>query len=358
MNILSKYLFKEVSKLLGIILFALVFIYLIIDFIGKIDNFIEADVPVGPMLYYFVYKVPYILVQMAPVSMLLAVIVMFCIMKKNNEIIAMHTCGLSTFGISRPIFLFSLLISAASFLLSETIVPYASTRGNEIWNVEVNKRIQTNFYGRDQIWYKGENSIYWIRSFDPDEKIMENATFYFFDDSFLLVRKVDAQKCVWTDNKWRAEKGIYQSVNKLGGYDLKKFDEIYLDLAEKPETFFRAVSKPEEMNSRQLKRYAEKIRLEGYDATRYLVDMNIKLAFPLISFIMVLMGIPIALGLRRGGTPLAVSLGIGACFLYLLLFGFARSLGFSGVLPPILAAWLTNIAFFFLGSYLMMHLEA
>ena len=332
-------------------------IYLIIDFIGKVDNFIEAKVPVGPMLSYFVYKIPYIVIQMAPVAMLLSVIVMFCLMKKNNEIVALHACGLSTFDFSRPVIFFSILISAASFLLSETVVPYASSRGNEIWNVEVNKRIQTHFYGRDQIWYKGKDSIYWIRSFDPDDKIMGNATFYFFDDSFSLARRVDAQKCIWTGNKWRAEKGIDQNLNKTGGYDLKKFDETYLELPETPETFFRTVHRPEEMSCRQLKRYAEKIRLEGYDATRYLVDMNIKLAFPMIGFVMVLMGIPIALGLGRGGTPLAVSLGIGACFFYLLMFGFARSLGLSGVLPPLLSAWLTNVVFFFFGSYLMMHLE-
>ncbi len=357
MSILSKYFYKEVAKLLGIILFALLFIYLIIDFIGKVDNFIEADVPVGPMLSYFFYKIPFVVVQMVPVSMLLAVIVMFCLMKGNNEIIALHACGLSSFGFSKPVLFFGIFISTASFLISETIVPYTSSRGNEIWNVEVNKRIQTNFYGRDQIWYKGENSIYWIRAFDPDAKIMENVSFYFFDESFLLVRKVDAQLCVWTGDKWRAEKGIEQNINKLGGYDLEKFDQIYLDLPEKPETFFRTVPNPEEMSYWQLKDYAEKIRLEGYDATRYLVDMNIKMAFPLISFVMVLMGIPVALGLRRGGTPLAVSLGIGACFLYLLMFGFARSLGLSGLLPPLLAAWLTNLVFFFLGSYLMIHLR-
>jgi lipopolysaccharide export system permease protein len=85
--------------------------------------------------------------------------------------------------------------------------------------------------------------------------------------------------------------------------------------------------------------------------------MNIKLAFPLINLVMVLIGIPIALGLKKGGTPLAVSLGIGVCFLYLINLGFTRSLGLSGVLPPYLAAWFATLVFFLVGIYLMMRLE-
>ena len=83
--------------------------------------------------------------------------------------------------------------------------------------------------------------------------------------------------------------------------------------------------------------------------------MNIKLAFPLITFIMMLIGIPIALGTRRGGAPLAVSLGVAACFLYFLCMGTARALGLSDILPPILSAWMANGIFLLSGTYLMMN---
>ena len=107
----------------------------------------------------------------------------------------------------------------------------------------------------------------------------------------------------------------------------------------------------------QLKRYAQKVRDEGYDNTEYLVDMNVKLAFPLINVVMIFIGIPIALGLKRGGTPLAVFLGISICFIYLVTLGFARAFGISGVLPPSLSAWLANFIFFLTGIYMMMYLE-
>jgi lipopolysaccharide export system permease protein len=186
---------------------------------------------------------------------------------------------------------------------------------------------------------------------------MEDMTFYFFDDAFRLIKRIDARKGIWTGSQWKIRRGIIQNAVNSGGFSLSKFDEIHLKIPEGPDAFFRTVNRPEEMSYWQLKRYAQRIRLEGYDATRYLVDMNIKLAFPMINLVMILIGIPIALSIKKGGIPFAVFLGVAACFLYLVVFGFSRSLGLSGALPPILSAWFANVAFFFFGSYLIMRVK-
>ena len=119
----------------------------------------------------------------------------------------------------------------------------------------------------------------------------------------------------------------------------------------------RGTRKPEEMSYWQLKDYAETVRQEGYNNAKYLVDMNIKLAFPFISLILLSIGIPLSLRVNKGGTPLSVSVGMAVCFLYVLILGLARSLGFAGILPPLFSAWLANLLFLFLGIYMMIHME-
>jgi len=132
-------------------------------------------------------------------------------------------------------------------------------------------------------------------------------------------------------------------------------------LKETPETFLKSFGEenrdPEDMSYWQLKQYAQRVIAEGYENTEYVVYMNIKIAFPFIVLIMVLMGIPISLRLEKAGIPLAISAGVGLCFLYMLSLGLTRSLGISGILPPILSAWLTNLIFLFFGLYLMMKVE-
>lgn len=357
MRIFTRYFCKEFLKLLVLTLTLSLFIFLIIEFVQKLDNFLEAKAPIELIFAYLLHKIPYVIVQMTPIATLITIIVMFCLMRKNNEVMAMKACGLNIIELSRPIIIVSLVIAIAVFLLSELVVPYTSSRSNRIWSTEVKKKDPARFYGRNHVLYRGKDSFYLIRNFDSKKNIMQDPTFYFFDKSFRVITRIDGRKGIWTGQNWKIQKGMAQEVKDQGGYRLKKFDEIYLEIPEGPETFVRPVRKPEEMSYWQLKRYAERVGLEGYDATEYLVDMNIKVAFPLINLVMVFFGIPIALGLRKGGTPLAVTLGVGVCFLYLTGLGFARSLGLSGLLPPFLSAWAANLVFFFIGTYLMIRLE-
>ena len=159
------------------------------------------------------------------------------------------------------------------------------------------------------------------------------------------------------DGVWKIEDGIVQKAQDSGGYDFSKFTNLFLSIPETPETFARKIVQPEEMSFLQLKRFSERVKREGYDNTRYLVDMNVKLAFPFLSFILAFLGIPIALELKTGGIPLAVSIGIGLCFFFMIIMGLSRSLGLSGILPPFLSAWTANLAFICLGIYLLMNVK-
>ena len=357
MGILAKYLCKEFFKLTAICLTVFVSLYLIIDFLQKIDNALEAHASFAVLAAFFFYKLPHITIQMIPVAVLISVIIMFSLMKKHNEITALKACGISITKISLPVILASTGLAVSVFLLSELVVPYCSSKSISIWNKDIKKRDQKRFYGHNHIWYKGHNSIYWIRHFDKKKMIMEDPTFYFFDNSFRLTKRIQGRSAIWTGKKWRIKKAVVQELIKGGCYELNRSKQLDITLPESPEAFLTTEKKPEEMSYWQLAHYAEKIQLEGYNATRYLVDMNIKLAYPVISIIMAFLGISISLGLKRGGTPLAVSVGIASCFLYLVTIGFARALGLSGVLPPCFSAWIANFIFFLFGVYLMMCLE-
>ena len=357
MSILSKYVLREFYRLFAFCEGLFVFLFLTVDFMQKIDNFIEAKAAKAAVLLYFLYKAPFIMVNMVPPAVLISVIVLFTSMKKKNELTALRTSGLSLFTLSKAMLLGSLFIVAGMFLVSETVVPYTSSKGNRIWNVDVQKQDPGLFYGKEEIWYRGGNAIYWIRQFNPKDQTMGNPRFYFFDSAFRVVKKIEARKAVWQGNHWRVESGMLQELKEDGQYGFTKFEFYELHLRETPETFMRGTRKPEEMSYWQLKEYAQTVRQEGYNNAKYLVDMNIKLAFPFIGLILLTIGMPLALRVRKGGTPLAVSIGMAVCFVYVLVLGLARSLGLAGVLPPLFSAWLANLLFLFLGIYMMIHME-
>lgn len=358
MGTLAKYFCREFLKLLALIQGIFMFLYLIIDLIEKIDNVLKSQISTASIFLFFIYKIPLIAVQMAPAAALISVIVMFSVMKKDNEIIALKASGISAFRLSLPVLCTAMGLSIAVFLFSELVVPYASTKSWDIYHKEEKKYGRLRFYNRSNIWYRGEEAIYWIRHFDGKNMVMESPSFYFLDDSFHLTQQINAKKASWTGSSWKAEEGIITKRGDDGTYKLERFEEMEVMLPEEPEVFLKTDRRPEEMGYWELKRYAKNTADQGYDNLQYQVDLNEKLSFPLLSFVMVLLGIPATLGLKKGGAPLAVSLGIAAAFIYYLLHAFSCSLGLAGILPPALSAWLTSLSFLFFGAYLMIRTES
>jgi len=357
MSVLSRHLVKEFFRLLIICQMVFIAIYLMIDFASGIDDFIKAQAPRSAVISYFLYKIPAIGVQMLPVATLTTVIITFSMMKRNNEITALKACGANVWKIAQPVIITCVFLSAAMFLFSEMMVPVTSSRANDIWRVEVKKEKPGRFHGQRHIWYKGENTIYWMRQFNQQTGTMIEPALYFFDGSFHLMRRIDARLGTWKHGVWDLEDGMIQNRDTDGGYDMRRFDRFALKIPERPEDFVREEIEPEEMGYQQLRRFAERLQAEGYDATRYFVEIHIKTAFPFVILIMALIGIPLALWKKRMGTPVAVSLGIALCFIYLLVLGLSRTLGFAGVLPPVFAAWLANSLFLFVGIYLMIQVN-
>ena len=172
-----------------------------------------------------------------------------------------------------------------------------------------------------------------------------------------MQKKISGEKGTWNNGVWKIENAITLTLKEDDTYDMRKFDYISLEIPEKPETFAGRVKTPEEMSYKQLKRYVKKVKDEGYDNNNYLVDLNLKIAFPFISAVLALVAVPIALNTRGGGIPAAIALGIAACFMYYLIMSFSRALSLSGTLPPLFSAWLANLFFSLFGIYLIMHVK-
>ena len=125
-----------------------------------------------------------------------------------------------------------------------------------------------------------------------------------------------------------------------------------------PENLNIVTKKSEEMTFGELFKYIKKIEAEGYDATIYKVDLYAKIAFPFICVIMSMVGTGLAArGTVREGMPVVIVYGIGTAFIYLIFYSFCLSLGYCEMLPPAIAAWTANLAFFSFGALTLLNAE-
>jgi lipopolysaccharide export system permease protein len=356
MSLINKYLTIEILKYFCIILAAVVGIFLAVDFFEKIDNFMEASLPFLKIIRFYYLKIPSIVARIAPVGILLSVIVVFGLMNKNNEIIALKSSGASIYYILRPVVSIGLFLCVLIFLLSELIVPITISKVNRIWNFEVKKKSAIISRGKN-IWIKGDRAIYHITYYNPTDSNIFGVTLNFFDDDFRLTRRVDAKKGVFKEGKWIFYEMIEQKLDKeSNNYSvafLEEWEEPFLFL---PEDIKRVVKKSEEMNILELLEYIKNIENEGYDASAYKVDMYTKLAFPFVCFVMCLVGTGVGgRGKIRESLAVSICFGIGIAFLFWIFYSFCLSLGYGEMLPPFVAAWSANFVFLCFGLFAILN---
>ena len=128
--------------------------------------------------------------------LILAVIIVFGLMNKNNELIALQSGGVSIYYLLRPVLSIGLILSIILFLLSELVVPITLSKANRIWTIEVKKKSAVISKGKN-IWIKDNRAIYHIAYYNPANSTILGVSLNYFDDDFRLTRRVDA-KCVYS----------------------------------------------------------------------------------------------------------------------------------------------------------------
>jgi lipopolysaccharide export system permease protein len=116
-------------------------------------------------------------------------------------------------------------------------------------------------------------------------------------------------------------------------------------LPETPEDFAEAEEDPGALSYWELSNYIGRLKQSGSRVQKYLVELYLKVAFPLTNLIVVVIGTALALRVRRGGLAVSFGLSVFISFIYYAFIRTGQALGHKGALPPLLAAWIGNIFF-------------
>lgn len=346
MKIVDRYLIREYLRNMLFITISFLSLFLIIDFFEKIRMFLSNHATLVQMGSYFLFRIPMITSQILPAAVLLSSLITCGYLSRHSEITAMKANGISLYRIAIPILIIAAFTSLLVFVLSEWVTPHTNDRAEHIRLVEVQKQPSMGTFKQDQIWYRGQMGIYNFRLFDARTGTLQGITIHYLDRQMNLVMRLDAEKGEWKEGRWLFHNLLITRFSDGGFPVLSRVEQQVADLPEKPADFQVVQKDAEMMGYFELKRYIRKLQSEGYDATRYVVDLHGKIAFPLVSIILAVIGVAFSLRSERsGGVAQGIGAGLVIGFSYWLVYAFGMSLGRSGTLPPIVAAWFANILF-------------
>lgn len=346
MTILHRYWLKEFIKYFFIIHLIVQFIFVAVDYLSRMDHFLESSITLVQALGYVLLKVPFMFVELTPAVVMLSVIVVFGLMNRNNELIAVKSSGVSIYHLVKPAAFIGIILSFAMIFLGETIVPVTMAKANYIKYVVI-KGERSVHRSRKDIWMKQDRKIIHINYYNPSDDTISGLTLTRMDDAFGMVKRIDARSGRFQNGSWYLSNVIEQDyVAERDDYEVQSHVNMIYDIGIEPDNLKTIVKKSEEMNLAELSDYINKVEAEGYDASKYRVDFHAKIAFPFICFLMALTGT--ATGMRpvaRSHLPLAVALGVLISFVYWVMYSFCISLGYGKMLNPFISAWLTNMVF-------------
>jgi LPS export ABC transporter permease LptG/LPS export ABC transporter permease LptF len=323
-------------------------LFVVLTLFDLLDEIIRNRIAVMIVIRYFIFLTPQILLYVVPMSVLLAILIMFGILEKGSEVTAMKAGGWSLYRISVPVFLISSVICASIFFMQDYILPYANKEQDALRNLIKAKPVQTTTKLRTWIFGQSDR-IFNYDYFDPDKDVFIDLNVYEVDlRQQAIKRRVYARRAMIDPNgEWTLEDGWVRNfqTRQDGFVPIKK---ATFDFPETAGYFEKEIFAPKESSKLtyfELKKYIDYLKQSGYNATELLVELHKKISFPVSCFVMALIGVPFSFFMGRKGAFFGITASIAIAMSYWLVFNVFEQMGAYGMLSPVLAAWAPNLLF-------------
>lgn len=361
LQILDIYVIRGWIFYFVILLIAFSGVYVIFDFFQILGDIVRNQVAAHVVVDYYRYLFPQVVYLMLPLSILVATLVNFGLLTKTNQVTAIKSAGVSLYRLSVPVLVLTALLSAGMFLFADRVLPETNQRQNGLRNQIKGKPAQT-FYRPDHQWIFGTSSrIYNYTFFDPDQNVFANLSVFEFDPAtFRMTRRLHASRAFWeaSVHKWILIDGWSRDLNGDRVTNYMPFSvATFKELTEEPSYFKKEVKPSEQMSALELRRYIADLKQSGFDVVRLSVQFYRKFSYPLIAFVVTLIGIPFSFTMGGKGALTGIALSIGIAIVYWSTSSLFEAMGNLSQLPPAMAAWSPDILFSLAGTYLLLRIR-
>lgn len=354
MTLLDKYILKQVIEmfLMGVCVFTSI-IFASDTFITLIKQISLFGIPFNVALMMIILNLPQVIVMTIPMGVLLATVMTLNGLSLKSEITVMRACGIGLNRIAKPIFVFALIMSVCSFVINESVVPVMTKQSKDLalWalgqkNIPEGKQ---NFVFKELNTGGGIKRLFYVGF--CENKTLHNITV--LDSSKEgTIQVLQADEGKTSPEGWQFEKGAVYTVDDDGDIlNTTLFDKSVVKFGlDMSKELNKNVAK--EMNFTKLINYIRTNNIDEKERNSIHIELYDKLALPLTTIALVLIGVPLAITPPRVRYNRGFLFSILIIFAYYLIRALSISFGEAGTLQPFLSAWMPNIVLTLIGSLL------
>lgn len=349
MPVIQKYFLSQFMRLYGIMTLGIAIFFSVLHLIDEIDTLSRYDPSLAQICLYLLLIVPRYLLYLLPMSTLICTILVFALASKRREIIAYKASGGNIRALLAPFIVAGVLISFADMALSEFAVPLCNRKGNDlVYRLKEAKKRPTQRQG--DIWLKGPAGMILHAEAYVEQLNAFRAVIVFNISGGRASSIVMAEEAVWQGDQWTLRNARRYDLLNNG---VETVGELRVSGFESPEMFKRSMPTPEEMGIVELIDYNQRLEHAGYRNKKLSVDILSRMIYPFTCLFMLILGAAVSLGRDMKSGVVGVAAGLIISLLYWFLYSFLLSLGYTGVLPPVLSAFLAPAMFAIAGLLML-----
>ena len=349
LKLLDKYILKSVIEMfiMGVLVFTSI-IFASDTFITLIKQISMYGIPFKIAFIIIILHLPAVFVMTIPMGVLLATVMTLNGLSLSSEITVMRACGIGLNRIAAPIFVFAIVMSLVSFVANETIVPVMTKQSTDLAlyafgqkNIPEGKQ---NFTFKEvkeggllkRLFYVGDCTDKTLHDITVMDASKEGT-----------IQILQAKEGKTSPMGWNFQKGAIYTITDSGKtLDTTLFNDT---------TIMFGMDLSREMNKnlanehnfvQLLKFIAKSDRPDKHELEINLFD---KIALPLTTIVLVLIGVPLAITPPRVRYNRGFLFSILIIFAYYLIRALSISFGEAGSLIPVLAAFMPNIILTIIG---------
>jgi lipopolysaccharide export system permease protein len=335
MRIYRRYLAREVSGAIGLVLAGFLALFGFFDMLAEVNNIGRGDYQIRHAFAFVALRMPGRVYELMPIAVLIGTLYSLSTLARHSEITVLRVSGMSTRNLLTALFQVATVFALITLLIGEVVAPPAERVAQQMRLTQKGKTIEGM---RSGLWVKDERSFINVKVVLLDTQL-RGIRIYTFDDKAMLRSVTDAAEGVYIPPaSWRLT-GVVQTILHDDRSEVVRMPDMEWHSALNPDILAVLVVAPERMSLLHLTAYIRHLAENSQKTQRYEIALWKKVIYPLAALVMVALALPFGYTHNRvGGVSLKIFSGVMIGVFFHMLNGLFSNLGVINSWSPLISA--------------------
>lgn len=346
MRIITRYLLKEITVNVLLIMLALIAMFSFFDLIEELESLGKGNYGLSKVALFVLLSAPGHIYEVMPVAVLVGCMMTLGQFARYSELIVLRVSGISLLNLVFLLLKIGLIFTLITFLVGELVTPWSEKMAQRMRLKATDSVIVQDFISG--LWVKDGNSFVNAEEVLVDATLL-NIHIYEFDQKFHLRTTSHAKSGQFDEDQWNLKEVTQTHFDKDANHVVQLEKATWRSLI-RPELLNVLLVLPEKMSAWNLNSYIQHLTINKQKTTRYEMALWAKIIYPIACLVMVILALPFGFIQQRAtGASTKIFVGIMLGVLYQILNRTFVHLGLLNDWSPLFSAIMPTILFLLAG---------